>query len=179
MPGWQTIALIAGGAGLLIGIPVARRSHQISPILSGIGHVFNYLASVAMVAVPLAVITGLVIARFRSGVLVAVVALGAALLMVIVYAVPESVARRSHPKLTGNFFGLAWERWTVVAKPIGDFNAWLLMGLFYFTLMLPFGALTRLFSDRLRLKKASAGEELWLAREQQAELTLDDARRQF
>lgn len=179
MPNWQTIALIASGAGLLIGIFVARRSHQADPLLSPVGHVFHYLASGAVVAVPLAIITGIVLADLRSGVAVAVGSLVAALLLVVLHAVPESIARRNQPKLTGNVFSLAWERWITIAKPIGDFNAWLLMGLLYFTLLLPFGALSRLFSDRLRLKKARDGEPLWLARERSAELTLDEARRQF
>ena len=66
-----------------------------------------------------------------------------------------------------------------VSRPIGDFNARLLMGLFYFTLLLPFGALSRLFSDRLRLKKPPDGALLWLPREQALDSTVDDARRQF
>ena len=179
MPNWQIIVSFAGGAGLLLGILVARRSHQIDPLQSAVGHAFHYLASAALVAVPLSVITGIVIADLRSGVKVAVVSLAAAMLLVTIYAFPESIARRAQSKLTAGVPALAWERWVTIARPIGDFNAWLLMGLLYFTLLLPFGTPSRLFSDRLRLKKVPDGEPLWLARERPAELALDEARRQF
>lgn len=179
MQNWQIVALIAGGIGLLLGIYLARRSHQSDPVLSGISHVFNYLASAAIGAVPFGILSGIVIGDLRSGVLVALVALGAAVALVILYALPESAARRNKPKLAAGVSRLAWDRWVTISKPIGDFNARLLMGFFYFTLLLPFGALSRLFSDRLRLKKPAPDAPLWLMREHAGDLTVDEARRQF
>jgi hypothetical protein len=179
MPNWQIIALIAGGIGLLLGIYLARRSHQTDAVQSGISRIFHYLASAAVGTVPFGIITGLIVGDLRSGVLVALVALGAALALVIIYALPESAARRNKPELAAGVPRLAWDRWVTISRPIGDFNARLLMGLFYFTLLLPFGALSRLFSDRLRLKKPPDGALLWLPREQALDSTVDEARRQF
>ena len=179
MPDWQIIALVAGGGGLLLGILVARRSHRDNPLHSAIGHIFHYLAATTVVAVPLSIITGIVIGNLRTGVRFALGALVATIVLVVLYAIPESMARRGKPGLVTKFGAVAWERWVDIAKPIGDFNAWLLMGLFYFTVLLPFGALSRLFSDRLRLKKVPEGQPLWLERDRSAELTIDEARRQF
>lgn len=178
MPDWQLIVLIAGAAGLLIGILLVRRSHQDIPVLTAPGHVFHYLAAVAIAAVPFGVITGLVIGAFKTGVQVAVVALGAAIVLVLLHALPESLARRSRPRLKRGVFRIMWDRWTTLAKPIGDFNARVLMGLFYFTVLLPFGLINRLTSDRLQLKKVPTGQSLWMSREPAIDLTLDDARRQ-
>jgi predicted MFS family arabinose efflux permease len=180
MPEWQQIALVAGGAGLLIGIILARRSHQEAPILTAVGHVFHYLAGAAVAAVPFGVLISLVVPsfHFRIGVQVALVALGAAIVLVILHAIPESIARRKRPDLKRNFLGVAWDRWALLSKPIGDFNARVLMGLFYFTFLVPFGLLNRLTSDRLRLKKAPEGQSLWMSREPALDLTIEDARRQ-
>lgn len=94
--GWQTIALIAGTAGLLIGVPLARRSHQARPLISGGGQVFHYLACAAMGAVPVAILTGVVATAGKSGLFVALGLLVGAALMLVIHAVPEYFALRRH-----------------------------------------------------------------------------------
>jgi hypothetical protein len=67
-----------------------------------------------------------------------------------------------------------WEGWKRVGGFIGDFIGRLILTLFYFTLVLPFGLIMRLFGDPLHLKKRKSPS--WLRRESEDE-TLDAARR--
>ena len=68
-----------------------------------------------------------------------------------------------------------WQRWLVIAKRIGDFQARLLLSLFYLLIVLPLGLVVRLFLDPLNLKKSSPG---WISRPNAAS-KMDDARKQF
>lgn len=45
-----------------------------------------------------------------------------------------------------------WERWKVIAHKIGIFQSRLLLNVFYFVIVLPFGIGVRLFSDPLHIK---------------------------
>ena len=47
----------------------------------------------------------------------------------------------------------AWEAWKRLAHKIGNFQARVLLTIFYGVLLLPFGVAARLFSDPLRIKK--------------------------
>ena len=67
-----------------------------------------------------------------------------------------------------------WEGWKRVGGWIGDFIGRLFLTLFYFTLVLPFGLLMRIFRDPLRLRHS--GPPGWLDREPE-ERTLEGARR--
>lgn len=73
-----------------------------------------------------------------------------------------------------NLFKTAWERYKLFGKILGDFQGRAFAMLFYFTVMIPFGLGTRLFSDPLHLK---VKEPIWLEREPVGS-TLQDARRQ-
>jgi hypothetical protein len=68
---------------------------------------------------------------------------------------------------------LAWKRLLVITSVIGDVQGRLIAILFYFTVLVPFGVGTRLFSDPLKLKAGSQ----WLERPP-VPATLDDARKQ-
>ncbi|MCC7260998.1 MAG: hypothetical protein IT369_00615 [Candidatus Latescibacteria bacterium] len=46
----------------------------------------------------------------------------------------------------------AWQRWLRIATVIGDFQARVVLSLFYFVIALPFGLLVRLFADPLGIK---------------------------
>jgi len=46
-----------------------------------------------------------------------------------------------------------WQGWKRIAKKIGNFQSRVLLTIFYFTVVLPFGLAARLFSDPLRIKK--------------------------
>ena len=45
-----------------------------------------------------------------------------------------------------------WLAWKRIAHKIGNFQARLLLTVFYFVVMLPFGIAVRFFSDPLRIK---------------------------
>jgi len=47
----------------------------------------------------------------------------------------------------------AWQAWKDLAHKIGNFQARVLLTIFYSVLVLPFGVAERLFSDPLRIKK--------------------------
>lgn len=47
----------------------------------------------------------------------------------------------------------AWQAWKRIAHRIGNFQARVLLTLFYAILVFPFGMATRLFSDPLRIKR--------------------------
>lgn len=47
----------------------------------------------------------------------------------------------------------AWQAWTGIAHAIANFEARVLLTIFYAVLVLPFGIISRLFSDPLRIKR--------------------------
>ena len=68
----------------------------------------------------------------------------------------------------------AWRAWKRVAQFLGDAIARVILTLFYFTIVAPFGLGIRIWGDRLQLKRrARIG---WWNRTT-SELNLDDARR--
>jgi hypothetical protein len=50
----------------------------------------------------------------------------------------------------------AWQAWKSIAHKIGNFQARVLLTLFYAVLVFPFGIVVRLFSDPLRIKRRPA-----------------------
>jgi hypothetical protein len=68
----------------------------------------------------------------------------------------------------------AWEGWKKIAHKIGNFQARVLLTIFYGVLVLPFGLAARLFSDPLRIKKTPTA---WLDHPNEA-YGLDWARKQ-
>ena len=68
---------------------------------------------------------------------------------------------------------LAWKRLLVITSVIGDAQGRLIAQLFYFTVLVPFGVGTRLFSDPL----GHAGKTEWLERHPTSP-ALEDAKRQ-
>jgi hypothetical protein len=71
---------------------------------------------------------------------------------------------------------LAWERFKVITVIIGDVQGRFIATLFYFTILLPFGIGSRLFSDPLR-QNHNPDEPRWLERPPLSE-QLDAASRQ-
>jgi hypothetical protein len=67
--------------------------------------------------------------------------------------------------------------WREIASYIGDFQARLLLTMFYFTILAPFGLLVRLFSDPLRVHNPEKHSG-WTKRETR-QASLETARRQF
>jgi hypothetical protein len=73
-----------------------------------------------------------------------------------------------------NLYKRAWQAWKDLAHKIGNFQARVILSIFYASLVLPFGLAARLFSDPLRIKKKP---EQWLDHPNEA-YDLEWARRQ-
>jgi hypothetical protein len=69
-----------------------------------------------------------------------------------------------------------WERWKALAHLIGNFQARLLLSIFYFLVLSPFGLGVRLLSDPLALKKGRLPG--WIPRSEQKTDTWQAARAQ-
>ena len=69
-----------------------------------------------------------------------------------------------------------WRGWKRIAHKIGDFQARVLLTIFYFVIVAPFALAVRLFADPLALKSTTARG--WRARTPGAP-ALEQARRQF
>jgi hypothetical protein len=72
--------------------------------------------------------------------------------------------------------GLAWERFKIITLVIGDVQGRLVMTAFYFTVLIPFGLVSRLFTDPLSLKSKHT-PPTWIDRAPMSD-KLDDAGRQ-
>ncbi len=51
---------------------------------------------------------------------------------------------------------LVWKKWLKVAQAIGNFQAQVILSLFYLLIMAPVAVLFRLFADPLRLRRRGA-----------------------
>jgi len=58
-------------------------------------------------------------------------------------------------------FARAWERWKVIAHKIGNFQARLILVIFYFVVVPPFALIVKLFKDPLTLHPPQK-ESLWV-----------------
>lgn len=67
-----------------------------------------------------------------------------------------------------------WDAWKKVGRAIGDFIARVVLSILYFTVVLPFGLITRLGRDPLDLR--ADGTARWVERETRDQ-TLEDGRR--
>jgi len=74
-------------------------------------------------------------------------------------------------------FRRLWAEWVELAGYVGDFQARLLLTVFYFTVAVPFGLLARLVIDPLRLRRV-ANSSGWTPRTL-PNPDLSTARRQF
>jgi hypothetical protein len=70
-----------------------------------------------------------------------------------------------------------WEGWKRVGKKIGNFQARVLLGIFYAVFLAPFAIMLRWRSDPLAIKPES--KRGWLARIKKEESTSELAKRQF
>lgn len=71
---------------------------------------------------------------------------------------------------------LAWQKWRAFAHVLGNFQARLLLTVFYFVFVGPIGLVLRWRTDPLKTRHPGPGS-FWLERETR-DLTLEDARRQ-
>jgi hypothetical protein len=75
------------------------------------------------------------------------------------------------------FFHNVWERWKQVAKKIGDFQARLLLTIFYLLIIGPFALLIRLWGDPLGIKPRSPRG--WLPHSERKGAPIERASQQF
>jgi hypothetical protein len=68
-----------------------------------------------------------------------------------------------------------WEAWKRLAHRIGNFQARVLLTLFYAVAILPWGLIVRLFADPLRIRRPP---DKWLGRENKV-MDMAAARRQW
>jgi hypothetical protein len=69
-----------------------------------------------------------------------------------------------------------WARWKVIARKIGDVQSRLLLCVFYYSILAPFGIAVRVLSDPLQLKRKATSH--WLPIERPTAAPWDRARRQ-
>jgi hypothetical protein len=69
-----------------------------------------------------------------------------------------------------------WKRWKVIAHKIGNFQSRILLSIFYFLILVPFGVGVKLFSDPLHLKLQNCTH--WISKGT-SETHWENARRQF
>ncbi len=69
---------------------------------------------------------------------------------------------------------MLWERWKLIGKKIGDFQARLLLTFFYFVLLSPFALGLRRWGDRNQ-----GGVRGWRSKEAQSGTSMEQAARQF
>jgi len=70
-----------------------------------------------------------------------------------------------------------WERWRLIAKAIGDFQARLILSVFYFIIVGPFALILRWVGDPLSLKKGA--EQAWRVKVEPKDPPLKRAMNQF
>ena len=105
--------------------------------------------------------------------------LWAIVLILIVVTIPTFVlitGRNAEGGLKGRT-SHGWSRWRELSQKAADVQARILLTVFYFTLMLPFGVVFGLLKDPLRIKSRPSGT-YWVERKPGSE-TLADAQRQF
>lgn len=77
----------------------------------------------------------------------------------------------------GEFWRLGWDRFNVITAVVGDINGRVIAILFYFTILVPFGIISRVFTDPLRQRVINSTSTFW---EERAPIPtdLDSAKRQ-
>ena len=54
------------------------------------------------------------------------------------------------------FLKLLWKKWQPIAQAIGNFQAQVILTLFYLVIMFPLGVIFRLFADPLRIRSVDS-----------------------
>lgn len=78
---------------------------------------------------------------------------------------------------TGAWWRLAWEGWKSFSTRMGNYQGRVLLVLFYFVVITPWGFIVRLFSDPLQIRSSSAAS-YWIQRES-LQADMEEAQRQF
>lgn len=70
-----------------------------------------------------------------------------------------------------------YQQWMRLAERIGTINAWIILTILYFSMVMPFGLLVHLLSDPLRLRQRKKAS-YWIPRIHR-EASLEEMKRQF
>ncbi len=97
--------------------------------------------------------------------------------MLLIVATFVAVAGRGAEGGFGGRTRHGWARWKAMSERVANVQARVLLSVFYFTLMAPFGLWQAFVSDRLALKRTPR-DSFWVERKTR-DRTLDDGRRQF
>ncbi len=73
--------------------------------------------------------------------------------------------------------GTLWSRWKILALKVGAFQSRMFLALFYFLVIPPFAAITKIFSDPLGLNKSPSAK--WHPKEARREDAFHESKRQF
>ncbi len=88
-----------------------------------------------------------------------------------------AIVKRESDTEGGPLWRRLWEGWKRVGKKIGNFQARLLLGIFYAIFLAPFAVMLRWLSDPLAIKPGS--KRGWLPRNEQETSAEELAKRQF
>ncbi|OGE09243.1 hypothetical protein A3A60_02180 [Candidatus Curtissbacteria bacterium RIFCSPLOWO2_01_FULL_42_26] len=79
-----------------------------------------------------------------------------------------------------NSVKILWKKWLAVAKPIGNFNAQVILTVFYLVIVLPLGIGYRLLSDPLNMKREKISKQKTsFAKWKHPKQNLEEARKQY
>jgi hypothetical protein len=71
-----------------------------------------------------------------------------------------------------------WDGWKAFARVTGEFQSRLLLGLFYFSVVAPFGILVRVFGDPLASRRRPRASN-WTPMAGTGRIDIDTVRKQF
>lgn len=71
-----------------------------------------------------------------------------------------------------------WEGWKSFSRDMGNFQSRILLGLFYFFIVTPFGVAVRALGDPLFLRRTGRSSN-WIPRNDTTPANLDEAKKQF
>jgi hypothetical protein len=87
-------------------------------------------------------------------------------------------SRRKNKNEKKHILRRIWDGWKKIARKIGDFNARVILTIFYFILLLPFAILIKSLTDPLEIKKGSP--KGWQIKEEKPGISpMESAARQF
>lgn len=78
-----------------------------------------------------------------------------------------------------SYLKLVWKKWLVIAHTIGNFQAQVILSVFYFIFIFPLGIFFRLFSDPLHLKLAGSTAKSSFEKWEHPKESLEEARKQY
>ncbi len=103
--------------------------------------------------------------------------IGSLITLVVRPTLPSADIKIRTEEKRKNIFQKLWLGWKAFAFRMGNFQGRLILLLFYFTIVTPFGIINRFFRDPLCLKKP-AGDSFWITLVT-SEKEIKDARRQY